>query len=343
MRAGKIEWRIVNYLSLFALLLSAGCVTKKRLPVSTEILSWKSVDYAQDTRPRARHEAAFVKVKNNFYLLGGRRIQHVSIFDPETQIWTEGAQPPLELHHFQPIVYEGKIYIIAAMTGPYPGETPVPNFYSYDPKTNTWAKGPEIPEDRRRGSAGIVLDGDTVYLSSGIQDGHRNGHVTWLDSYNFKTGAWKTYPDAPRARDHFQSALVDGKIYNLGGRRSKAPRNTFNDTEGKIDYFDLEQNKWFTVPEELPTQRAGIFTIVLGDDIVVLGGESGDQPTAHNEVEAFNVKDQNWRVLPRFIEGRHGTGIVYYKGSLYTVSGSGRKGGKPELLTMERLDLQKMP
>jgi len=43
------------------------------------------------------------------YLLGGRRIQPADIYDPATRTWTLGAPPPVEVHHFQPVVWENKI------------------------------------------------------------------------------------------------------------------------------------------------------------------------------------------------------------------------------------------
>src|SRR3954463_8150795 len=59
-----------------------------------------------------REEADFVNVDGLFYLIGGRKIQDISIFDPKTNTWTAGAKPPIELHHFQAIVYKNEIYLV---------------------------------------------------------------------------------------------------------------------------------------------------------------------------------------------------------------------------------------
>ncbi len=58
------------------------------------------------------------------------------------------------MHHFQAVAFEEKIYVIGALTGLYLGETPIPNIYIYDPSKDEWTKSAEIPEERRRGSAG---------------------------------------------------------------------------------------------------------------------------------------------------------------------------------------------
>src|SRR5688572_9469343 len=119
--------------------------------------SWQSVQYANGTSPLARHENGFAEVNGKFYLIGGRGIKNVNIFDPVTRIWTAGAAPPIELHHFQAVVYQNKIYAICALTGAYPVETPVDRIYIYDPALNTWTQGATIPISRRRGSAGVAL------------------------------------------------------------------------------------------------------------------------------------------------------------------------------------------
>jgi len=69
--------------------------------------SWAPVETIG--KPNARHEAAFVAVDKKIYLLGGRRIQPADIYDPATRTWTPGAPPPVEVHHFQPVVWENKI------------------------------------------------------------------------------------------------------------------------------------------------------------------------------------------------------------------------------------------
>lgn len=172
---------------------------------------WKSVRSNDESKPVERHEAAFVRVGAKFYLLGGRSIRSVSIYNTELGSWSLGAKPPIELHHFQPVVYDNKVYCISAMTGEWPTETPTTHVYIYDPATDTWSKGDEIPEERRRGSTGNILQNGLIYIACGIKNGHVGDHKKWMDSYDPKTGKWEVLADAPRARDHFQAILIDGK------------------------------------------------------------------------------------------------------------------------------------
>lgn len=252
---------------------------------------WETLSTLERVIPR--HENSFVAVKDKFYVLGGRGIKPISIYDTKTNTWTTGKESPIEIHHFQAVVYKHKIYVIGAMTGKYPYETPLENMLIYDPKKDSWQKGPEIPKNRRRGACGVVVQGHKVYLVSVIVDGHNSGHVPWLDVYDFKKKSWTILADAPRARDNFHAVIGKGKIYAVGGRNSSyATKQTFELTLPEIDIFDIKTNTWKTLAKEqhLPTQRAGTSTVFYKNNLIVIGGESGALKAAHDDVEAFDVK-----------------------------------------------------
>jgi N-acetylneuraminic acid mutarotase len=159
---------------------------------------WQRVDTTG--KFHSREEASFVSCGGRLYLLGGRGIQPVDIYDPKTGSWSAGAAPPIEIHHFQAVVWQNRIYVVGAMTGRYPTETPIGNILIYDPSKDTWSAGDAIPPARRRGSAGVVIHDGKLYLTAGIKNGHTDGWVNWFDSYDFATMRWTQLPDAPRAR-----------------------------------------------------------------------------------------------------------------------------------------------
>ena len=84
-----------------------------------------------------------------------------------------------------------------------------------------------------------------------------------------------------------------------------------------------------------PTLRAGTTSVVLGDRLIVMGGESDTQVPAHSEVEAYDVSDGKWHSLPAMLEGRHGTQAILYKGKVYIAGGSADRGGGPELKSID--------
>ncbi len=276
-----------------------------------------------------RHEHGYAQVGNRFYLLGGRRIQPVDIFDPATGTWTRGAPPPVEIHHFQAVPFENKIYLVGAMTGPFPTEPPLSNVHIYDPEADVWTVGPEVPADRRRGGAGAVLHNGEIILIAGITNGHSDGHVRWVDAFNPRTGRWRRLPDAPHARDHFHAAIINNKIYVAGGRRSSyATKQTFELTVPEVDVFDFGTNQWSTLPAagNLPTQRAGATVAVVSGRLLVIGGES-PQPLAHADVESLDPATGRWTALAPLSMGRHATQAILRDGRIYLASGSRTRGG----------------
>jgi N-acetylneuraminic acid mutarotase len=247
----------------------------------------------------------------------------------------------MEMHHFQAVEHKGEIYVLGAFTGDYPHETPISHIYIYNPKKDQWRKGAEIPQKRRRGAAGVAVYRNNIYLVSGITDGHWDGHVNWLDEYDPKTDKWKVLPDIPHARDHFQAAVAGDQLIVAGGRRSTARINRVLDiTVPEVDIYDFKQGTWKTLPaaQNIPTQRAGCTAVTVGNQVLIIGGESATQKVAHNQTEAFDLRTNTWQTLPSLQTGRHGTQAVVFNNKVYIAAGVGNAGGSPELRSMEVLE-----
>jgi len=296
--------------------------------------SWKIINTTGAYLPR--EECDFVNVNGIFYLLGGRKIQEISVFNPKTATWMTAAKPPVELNHFQSIVYKNEIYICGAMTGNYPHEKPLDHIYIYNPAADSWRVGAEIPKERLRGAGGAVLYKNKFYLVCGITDGHWTGNVSWFDEYDPQTNQWKILPDAPVARDHFKAAIVGDKLYCIAGAQSNAMEKKLLDkTIAEVDVYDFNSGKWSIADAKLPTQRAGNTIAVVKDDVLVIGGESLAQKVSHNEVEAFNVKTGTFKKLPPLAEGRHAGAAIYFDKKIYAAAGVGNSGGSPLLNSIE--------
>lgn len=284
--------------------------------------------------PANRHENAFVKVGDKFVLLGGRNSQtkHVDIYDPALNAWTKGALHPLEMHHFQGVALDGLVYVIGAFTGDFPDEVGLRQVFMYDLLGDRWFQGPSIPEERVRGATAAVAHEGKIYVVSGAKDGHRSGHVPWLDVFDPRTNSWTSLPDAPRARDHFFVELWGDKIVVAGGRRSKFNNGGLHsELETAIDVYDISDSTWTVLPTALPTQRAGAATALIGDEIFVIGGETGDQQDAFDETEGLNLTTLDWTLYDFMNEGRHGTQAITCNEVVYLAAGS-RLQGSDEII-----------
>ena len=290
---------------------------------------WETLD--NDEHPTNRHESAAAVIDGKLYLVGGRGERPVERYNPDTGNWQTLATPPLSMHHFQAVTYKDRIYVIGALNGSYPYEDPISHVYIYDPKTDSWTKGAEIPEDRRRGAAGAAVYNDQIYVVGGIQNGHASGQVRWLDSFDPATGQWTKLANAPRKRDHFQVAVINDKLYAAGGRRSsQATGQTFELTIPEVDVYNFATGQWTPLPPsgDLPTERAGSTTIAVGNYLIVMGGESAAQTEAHDEVEALNTETGKWHSLPSLNQGRHGTQAVVLGDTIHIAAGSKVRGAE---------------
>ena len=331
----SLTFRLCAAIGLSMLLLA--CQSTKQ---STPTWAWEVLE--TQGQPTPRHEASFLEHKGKLYLLGGRRINPVDVFDPRSNTWQEKSPTPLEIHHFQAVSLGDAIYIVGAMTGQYPNETPLANVIAYYPATDTFQTLHEIPESRRRGGAGAVVYNGKIVIIGGIVNGHVDGYQPWLDEYDPRTGDWKALPDATFARDHVQASVLDDKLYVFGGRTSR--QRTAQVMELLVEYgevFDLKQQQWLSVTQDLalPTLRAGNMLLAWGDEIVVGGGESHTQESSHYEMDSFNTNSRTWRQWPKPIQARHGSGFAITGNHVYMASGSANRGGGPELQSIERLKL----
>ena len=298
---------------------------------------WTRRTSANGSAAIARHEAGGVELDGRIYLVGGRGSRATSIFDPATNRWTRGAKPPLEMHHFQPLAHDGRLWVVGAMTCCYPREDNVAHVWTYAPSTDRWRQGVAIPENRRRGGGGAFVRDGKIYLVGGNTRGHAGGAVGWFDELDPATGRWRTLPSAPTARDHVQVAVVGDRLVVAGGRRSSQPR-VFADTVARVDVYDFRSGRW-SRGRDIPTERAGAMTVATGGEVVVIGGESAASADAHDAVEAFDVAADRWRRLRPLNTGRHGGGAAVLDDGIHVVAGNTRRGGGAETSSHERLAL----
>ena len=311
--------------------------------VSTAIdasAAWESLQSSDGSSVQARHEAGGVAVNGKLYVLGGRGSRLVQSYDPATGRWTSHGTTPVQMHHFQPVAVNGKIYVIGAFgDGSYPLELPMEHIYVFDTATHQWSKGPSVPPDRQRGSAGAAVYQGSIYIIGGNRAGHSGPAVKWFDEFDPQTGKWTQLPDAPHARDHITVGVVNNRLVVTAGRSSQQP-NVFDNTVSETDVYNFTRGRWETSAEDIPTPRAGTMTVVVDNEVVVIGGESLASSAAHRTVESFDVQTGGWRELQSLLTGRHSGGAAVVDGNIHVVSGNGRRGGGNELDSHEILQLQ---
>ncbi|XP_035685469.1 kelch-like protein 30 [Branchiostoma floridae] len=113
--------------------------------------------------------------------------------------------------------------------------------------------------------------------------------------YDFATDTWKRLPDMPRGRAGHQSAVVDGKLYLVGGNTAATLFNMFS-----MECFDIEAEAWIQppkVPAIIPSPNLKV--IACGGKLVLI---QGIKKKSRFCVHALDVKTQRWTYASRYVE-----------------------------------------
>jgi hypothetical protein len=98
-------------------------------PVAVPTAAGQWIEVNPNAPLNARHEACFVMVGLKAYLLAGRGVSPVNIYDPISRTWTNGTAPPIQIHHTQCVVADNKIWIVSSWTGGFPKERDTGSIY----------------------------------------------------------------------------------------------------------------------------------------------------------------------------------------------------------------------
>ncbi|WP_232623055.1 PKD domain-containing protein [Pareuzebyella sediminis] len=297
------------------------------------------VDKNESENYTARHECSVVQAGDKFYVMGGRENSRtLDVYDYATNTWSQlENSAPEEFNHFQATEYKGLIWVIGAFkNNAFPNEEPADYVWAFNPVSEEWIRGPLIPQNRRRGSTGLVVYNDKFYITGGNTVGHNGGYVSWFDEYDPQTGEWTVLADAPRARDHFHSAIVGDKLYLAGGRLSGGAEGTFKPVIPEVDVYDFNNGQWSTLAaaQNLPTPRGAPSVAVLNGKLLVIGGEVENEMVYGVEVndalkitEQYDPATQTWQRLADMNYERHGTQAIVSGNGVYVLAGSPQKGG----------------
>ncbi len=115
--------------------------------------------------------------------------------------------------------------------------------------------------------------------------------VIVLSTFNFpslkaanENSSWTNLTPMPTARGELGLAVVNGKIYAIGGLSDNSPDNN-------NEQFDPASNQW-TVEMPMPTARSDFAIAVYNNKIYVIGGTVGNGYVSNNEV--YDPSTNTW-------------------------------------------------
>ena len=150
-----------------------------------------------------------------------------------------------------------------------------------------------------------------VYVIGGSPNTNATTSVEIFDSL---TNSWTAGVALPAARKHAAAAVLEGKIYVVGGSRSSS----------KVEVFDPQAGAW---AEIAPMQdgRSKLAAVVVDGRLFAIGGKCSEFPAMCN-VEVFHPQTGVWLTAQPMPSVRVGVGAAVLDGKIYVVGGANGSG-----------------
>ena len=263
--------------------------------------------------PIWRCEAQKGVVDGKLYIFGGfidgmtGAVARSDVYDPATNQWTRLADLPTRLTHAATAVDGGKVYLAGGwVTWGVLGQQDygTRDVWVYDVATNTYSKGPSLPEPR--GAGAMVKLGRELHFLSGV-DPTRTEHTDhWVLNLDNPAAGWVDSVPLPVGRNHPAAVVADGHIYFIGGQV------TSDDLTGAQDEFYVWHPTW-TAWKQLPDLPSPLShvneaTLFHRGRILVFGGTTNGKQDLRT-VSAYDPRTGQWTALTPLPAGRY-TGLA---------------------------------
>lgn len=201
----------------------------------------------------------------------------------------------------------------------------------YDALTNTWRTAadmltPRIAPKTAVFSSDIYVFGGYIRMALRNELRKKIAYKKTVEVYDTRTDTWVKKRDMPTLRRSFGTAVVDGKIYIIGGSVHNKQLGKQVST-GLVEVYDPLTGRW-EPRADMPTARGYIQPVVVDGKIYVIGGyillEQGlglAVDRFSRRIEEYNPKTNSWRRLPDIPIFKYDFSTVVVDDEIYTIGG----------------------
>jgi N-acetylneuraminic acid mutarotase len=247
-------------------------------------------------------------------------------YDPSIDNWTAKARVPTVRSGAEVAVVQNKIYVIGGYTGGVVGSpTPVE---VYDPETDTWEQKSQIPWHAYTFNLQANVVDDKIYWIGGITPTPFVIDPQTINAvYNPANDSWNYMKRIPTAIWGYASAVVDDKIYLIGGMNVVASQNVVYDL---VQIFDPKTNQWSQVAHLPVGAMHAAACATTGQSaprrIYVVGGEVPDPSdssirTPTNAVQVYDPEMDSWSVGTPLPTASSGLVLANVNDIFYAITG----------------------
>jgi DNA-binding CsgD family transcriptional regulator/N-acetylneuraminic acid mutarotase len=237
--------------------------------------------------PTDRTGLAVVAYENQIFTFGGQTSDGVSgvseLLDLQTNIWSQVASKPLPVADINAASIGGLIYIPGGRSS---SGDPINSMEIYDPKTNQWLPGTNLP--KAISGYGLVTYEGKLYVIGGW-----DGSQVLKDVYMYDPDLeeWLIQTPMPTARAFHGAAVVGDSIYVIGGSNGT---QALNINEVYHPNLDKDGQYPWEIGASVPTGRFAMGMTNIADSIYLIGGEGSQEPY---KVLVFSPYQNEWGQL----------------------------------------------
>ncbi len=236
-------------------------------------LNWQQVA----SSPVGRLEASAVTVGGKLYVFGGYGVddpnwlatKETDVYDPATNTWARLADTPEGLTHIGAAtdgryIYAAGGYVSNYATGWQTFATQ--DVWRFDTITNEWTAFVRLPAPRSAGA--LLIIGRELHYVDG-NDINRVGTTEhWVLNLDDPNPQWVASTPLPFSDNHIAAAVLNGKIYVIGGQ----PGNDDGSPSSDFLMWDSANPSSWTVLPSLPQPRSHAVAVAVDGKIVVADG-----------------------------------------------------------------------
>jgi len=141
------------------------------------------------------------------------------------------------------------------------------------------------------------------------------GVVQQVSAVEIEAGTWAQKADMPTGRYIAGSAVVDGKIYVIGGAAAGVGGTAV------IEEYDPAADTW-TTRADMPTARDGIVAAAVDGIIYAIGGWPEGSNIELSTVEAYDPATDTWTTKADMPTARRTTAACVVDGRIYVFGGN---------------------
>ncbi|HEY0817743.1 MAG TPA: kelch repeat-containing protein [Rhizobacter sp.] len=272
---------------------------------------------------------------------------HFEAYEPEVDRWRRLATLPEARHHIALAAAGGRLLAVGGFSGGFPNWRAQASTFVYDPGADRWSDGVPLPYACAEGVFAAL--GGRAYLVGGRVREHAgarhfNEHVDTALGLVFDPGLarWAPIAQAPTARNSAAAAVIEGRLYVVGGRQAlKQPDGSMRQVNvPALEVYDPATDRW-TSRAPMPQAQGGLAAASHAGRLYVFGGEQWvPERKVFADAWVYDPAHDRWAALPPLPTPRHGLGAATVGDRIHVFGGGTRVGGDHASVVHEVLVLQ---